>query len=169
MELIEFASGLSERVNGSALAAALQRETWLVPTSQSVHIVALSILTAATLTICLRVLGVQSRSGRSVLVLIKTLMPWIYGSLCVLLLTGVAQILLEPMRQFSSPAFWLKMLLILVVLTYTIWFARTVRAHAAEWSQSASSCVAAKFFAASSMTIWIAIIFCGRFIAYTHK
>jgi hypothetical protein len=91
-----------------------------------------------------------------------------YRALAVLLLTGTVQTIAEPVRQFVTPAFWLKMLMILCVLALTIWFARQVRRNAAQWDTAARP-VGAKWFALTSLCLWVGIIFCGRFIGYTWE
>ena len=92
-----------------------------------------------------------------------------YRALVVLLLTGAVQTYAEPMRQFVAPAFWSKMVMIVCAVALTIWFSRTVRAHAAEWNSPATRPPAARIFALVSIALWIAIITCGRFIGYTYQ
>lgn len=150
------------------ISQVLQGEPWLIPIAQSLHIVALSMVAASALMISLRLLGVQQTSGRPIPQLIANVIPWMYGSLCISLLTGVVLMLMEPMRQFSSPAFWSKLLLLALVVGYTVWFVRQVRVHVASAAGPWSCPPAAKVFALTSMVLWIGIIFCGRFIAYTH-
>jgi len=146
-----------------------QNQLWLIPTSQSIHIVSVSIVFGSAALISLRLLGIGARSGRSISQLVDTLVPWIYRALCVLLLTGAVQTIAEPLRQFVTPAFWWKMFMILCVLSLTIWFTRSVRAHAASYDASATRPVSAKVFALVSLGLWIGIIFCGRFIGYTWE
>src|ERR1700686_1603852 len=96
----------------------LADQPWVVPTSQSIHILAISAVFASAFMINLRLLGVGA-TGRSVSQLSNTLLPWMWRGLAVLLLTGLIQILAEPVRQFVTPAFWAKMTMIIVVTTMT--------------------------------------------------
>lgn len=144
----------------------LQNAGWVIPTSQSIHIVSVSLVFGCAVMISLRLLGV-SASGRRVSQLVDTLVPWMYAGLVVLLFTGAVQTFAEPLRQFVTPAFWWKMFMILCVLTLTIWFARTVRRNAAKWDAPESRPGLARVFALISLGLWIGIIFCGRFIGYT--
>jgi hypothetical protein len=89
-------------------------------------------------------------------------------ALVVLLLTGLVQTIAEPVRQFVAPAFWWKMFMIICVLALTVCFARAVRRNAEKWDTPARS-ASAKSFALISLGLWIAIIFCGRFIGYTWE
>src|SRR6185437_17148078 len=110
----------------------LQNQLWIVPTSQSIHILMISVVFGCALLISLRLFGV-SAAGRSVSTLVTTLVPWMYVALVVLLITGAIQTITEPVRQFVAPDFCLKMLLIVVVVSLTIVFARAVRRNAARW------------------------------------
>jgi hypothetical protein len=114
----------------------------------------------------LRLLGVGAK-GRTISQLTSSLVPWMWGGLGVLLLTGVVQTIAEPVRQFVTPWFWLKMVMILIVATMTAVFARKVRANASRWDAVGKRPASARGFAIGSSILWIAIIVCGRFIGYT--
>src|ERR1700681_3344925 len=118
-------------LSNTALSKTLQDHSWVVPTSQSIHIVAVSIVFGSACMINLRLLG-AGRSGRSVSQLSNTLIPWMWRGLTVLLLTGVVQSVTEPVRQFVTPMFWAKMMMIIVVATMTALYAKAVRRHAPE-------------------------------------
>ena len=148
------------------LSKTMQDQLWVVPTSQSIHILAVSAVFASACMINLRLLGVGA-TGRSVSQLRNTLLPWMWRGLAVLLLTGLIQILAEPVRQFVTPAFWAKMTMIIVVTTMTALYARAVRRNAPLWDDALSRPSHAKSFAVLSTLLWLAIIVCGRFIAYT--
>jgi hypothetical protein len=149
------------------LSGWLQDAAWVVPTSQSIHIVCVSVVFCCAVMISLRLLGL-SASGRSVSQLVDTLVPWMYRALAVLLLTGLVQTIAEPVRQFVTPVFWCKMLMIMCVLVLTVCFARAVRRNAAKWD-TASRPASAKWFALISLGLWVGIIVCGRFIGYTWE
>jgi hypothetical protein len=151
----------------TGLSAWLQNVTWVVPTSQSIHIASVAVVFCCAVMISLRLLGL-SASGRCVSQLVDTLVPWMYRGLAVLLVTGVVQTVAEPVRQFVTPAFWCKMLMIICVLALTVCFARAVRRNAAQWDTTPRPW-SAKWFALTSLCLWVGIIFCGRFIGYTWE
>jgi hypothetical protein len=157
---------LADWISDTPLSKTLQDQAWVVPTSQSIHILAVSIVFGSACMINLRLLGV-GRSGRSVSQLSNTLVPWMWRGLAVLLVTGLIQTITEPVRQFVTPMFWAKMMMILVVATMTAFYAKAVRRNASAWDAAASRPVRAKVFAVLSTLLWLAIIVCGRFIGYT--
>jgi hypothetical protein len=158
----------AEVISATALSNWFQDQLWVIPTSQSIHIVCLSVVFASAVVISFRLLGFSS-SGRSISQIAALLVPWIYRALGLLLFTGTVQTIAEPMRQFVTPAFWWKMFMIVCVLALTIWFSSTVRARAEIWDRSATRPLAAKIFGVLSLGLWVGIIFCGRFIGYTYQ
>jgi hypothetical protein len=138
----------------------------LIATSQSLHILAISVVFGGGLMISLRLLGVGA-SGRSVSRLAQTLLPWMWWSLIVLLLTGLLQLVAEPARELGNTAFWLKMGMLVCVLALYVWFGRTVRAHAATLDSAVTRPAGARLFALASLLLWVGIVLCGRLIAYT--
>lgn len=159
---------LADVIAATPVSKWLQDQSWVIPTSQSVHIVCVSVVFASAVMISLRLLGITA-NGRSVSLLTKTLVPWMYRALCVLLFTGAIQTWAEPVRQFITPAFWWKMVMIVCVVSLTLWFGRTVKANAGAWDRSTTRPVAARVFALVSLALWVGIIFCGRFIGYTYQ
>ena len=155
----------ADAISASRISMVLQNELWVVPVSQSIHIAALSVLFASAMMINLRLLGVSIR-GRSVSQLVNTLVPWMWRALIVCFITGSVQTITEPVRQFITPIFWWKMLLIVVMALLTAWMSRSVRAHAAQWDEPGSRPQAARVFAVVSSLAWITIITFGRFIGY---
>ncbi|HEX4049537.1 MAG TPA: DUF6644 family protein [Steroidobacteraceae bacterium] len=150
----------------TALSKWLLDREWVIVVLQSTHIVMLSVVFGCAVVINLRVLGISAR-GRSVSTLVRSLTRWMYGALLVLLITGSLQTIAEPMREFVAPAFWAKMTMVLIVFLLTAAFDRAVRRNHERWNDPSSRPRGAALFAIVSLVLWTAIIFCGRFIAYT--
>lgn len=159
---------LANWIAATSLSMWLQNQLWIVPTSQSIHLVMLSVVFGCALVINLRLLGL-GRRGRPVSRLVRTLVPCMYFSLVLLLITGIVQTITEPVRQFITPAFWWKMFMIVVVVWVTQWFSRSVRENPAKWDSVATRPRIAPVIALVSLALWIGIIYCGRFIAYTWE
>ena len=141
-------------ISHTRLSVWLQHMVWVVPTSQSIHIVCVSIVFASALLISFRILGL-SVSGRSVGQLVRTLAPWMYTALAVLLATGALQTLIEPRRQFGAQVFWIKMALIVVVVLLTTVFVRRVSHDPQRLDVRAKSSPLAKLFAVLSLALWV--------------
>jgi hypothetical protein len=145
--LTEFARWLSQ----TSISLIIQTHEWVIPTIQSIHIVAIGIVLASALMIELRILGwagrdqtfaeTRSRFGRS--------LAW---ALAVLLISGALMVIGEPARELLAFSFWFKMALIVVG---TIFTALTER-----WRT--------KPFALLTLVIWAGVVILGRLIAYDH-
>lgn len=160
-------SSFADWLAATAVSSYFRDALWVIPVSQSIHICCISIVFGSGAMISLRLLG-AGRSGRSISQLVSTVVPWMYRALIVLLLTGAVQTIAEPRRQFSAEAFWLKMCMVATVTAMTVVFARAVRRHAVQWDAASSRTAAGRMFAVVSLALWVAIIVCGRFIAYTY-
>jgi hypothetical protein len=158
----------ADRIADTGLSNLLRSEPWVIPVSQSIHIAGVAVVFASAVMIGVRLAGLNA-AGRSLWQLVDTLVPWIYRAVLVLLLTGSVQLIAEPLRELVTPAFWYKQGLIIVALSLTIGLAHSVRAHAAGWDAVAQRPVIARLFALLWLGLWIGIIFCGRFIAYTWE
>jgi hypothetical protein len=155
-------------ISATSFSEWLQDNLWVIPTSQSIHILCLSAVFASAVVISTRILGIGMR-GRSVSQLVDTLVPWMYRALIGLLATGTIQTIAEPLRQFVAPVFWWKMFMIVCVVLLTAWFTRQVRRQAGAWDVAGKTPFSARAFACVSLCLWTGIIFCGRFIGYTYQ
>jgi hypothetical protein len=124
---------------------------WVIPTVQSIHIVAIGIALVSAFMIGFRVLGWMG-SDQTLAETTARFWPWLLGSLCVLLATGLVMVLGEPARELLAFSFWLKMCLV-VVATGLTWLAGRT---------------SAKPLSVVTLLVWVCIIFLGRLIAYDH-
>ena len=148
------------------LSHVFQEISWVIPVSQSMHIVCVAIVFASASMLGTRLLGFGA-SGRTVSQLVGSLIPWMYGALAVLLLTGLVQTIAEPLRQFVTPEFWWMMLMVICELLLTVWFARAVRRDPGRWDAAPTRPKGARLFAVVFVGLWVAIVVCGRLIGYT--
>jgi hypothetical protein len=132
---------------------------------QSVHIICIAIVMGSVALIDLRLLNITGRS-QSIASMTSRLLPWVWVSLVILLITGALLAIAEPVRSLENPAFQAKMLLILCVGTLTLFFQKMVRGDVAFWELSPARRATAKMTAIVSLLMWVAIVFAGRWIAY---
>jgi hypothetical protein len=84
----------------------------------------------------------------------------------VLLLSGVSMIIAEPARSLENPVFFLKMGLLLLAIASTLGFQVPLGKDPLFWDASTRRRVLSKLFTTTSLALWIAVIFSGRWIAY---
>jgi uncharacterized membrane protein len=142
----------------------IQSAGWIVPTVQTIHILAISAVMASALMIDLRLFGILWRDQPLERVAARFL-PFVWWPLLILFLTGVVMITGEPARALRNPVFQLKMALLVAALVMTFLLQRMVRNPATDNSAPPSR-RAPRLIAVCSLLLWIGIIFAGRWIAY---
>ncbi|MEQ1730862.1 MAG: hypothetical protein ABL982_21035, partial [Vicinamibacterales bacterium] len=99
----QFAAWLSQ----TSLSLTIQVHAWVIPTVQSVHIVAIGVVLTSVLMIGLRVLGWAGRD-QTLAATTARFGPWMTWALVVLLVTGVVMVIGEPVRELLAFSFWFK-------------------------------------------------------------
>ena len=152
---------------GSTSASAYFASTsWIVPTMQSIHIVCVAIVFASMSMLSFRLLGITGR-GRSVSASATPVLWWLWPALIVLLLTGTVMVIAEPERELLNETFLIKMLLVAIAAVASALLRRSISRNPQEWDVSRGHGVA-RAVGGVFLTLWIAIIICGRWIAYTQ-
>lgn len=158
--MVEFANWLQ----GTAASNLIQRELWMVPTIQSVHIIAIAFLVGAVLMITLSVLGVVGRD-QSMATTNQRFAPWFWGALAILAVTGLLLIIGEPKRELLSFSFWAKMTVLAIGVSVAIAFQRHLKSRPEHW-EVVSASPATKALAVGTLIVWALVMILGRFIAF---
>ena len=152
-------------LDGTHLSLLFKVTAWLVPTMQSIHILAIGVVLSGGVIILLRVTGVNARHV-DVAALNERLIPPIWWALLVLLLTGTILIITEPGRSMTNPFFLAKMLCVVAFALLTRWFQLAVRRRPQRWSGAVRRPPGLRPISLLVLLLLLAIVFCGRWIAY---
>ena len=156
----------AEWLQSTRLSITVQSVEWVIPLLQSIHIVMIGVVFVAVLVIVLRVLG-RMRMDETFAEVWGRFAPWMWTGLAVMAVTGIILIIGEPVREVTALSFWLKMALIVVAISGTVAFGRSLRPAAqVPVHAGADFSTAAKSIAVATVFLWLAIIFLGRAIAY---
>ena len=141
---------------------------WLYPSVEIVHIVGIALLFGSIAVLDLRLLGF-SRS-LSVKRLGAHVLPWTAASFLLIIPSGLAMFTAHATEFIQSDVFVLKMLLIMAAglnaaLFHTITF-RTADVWDSEEMRRLPPPPSARLAGAVSLLLWIAVIACGRLLAY---
>ena len=143
----------------------IQDVAWIVPTVQTVHILAVAMIMSSVAMIDLRIFGMAG--GRTTISdTARRYVPWVWGALAVLTITGAILVVGEPDRSITNAVFQLKMLMLIVAVGVTAVFQITVRRNARFWDLEPAHGRYAKVFALATFALWLAIAVAGRWIAY---
>jgi hypothetical protein len=156
-------STLLTALDTSAVAGAMRGSTWLYPTVEVVHIVGFSVLVGSVAMFDLRVLGF----GRVVAVpaAARMLLPWSAISLCAIVPAGLLLFSAHASELSANRVFQIKLLLIALAGMNALAFHAGVYRTASTWQAGAPAL--ARLQAAVSLGLWIGVIGCGRFLAYS--
>ncbi len=154
-----------EWLGDTDLSVGIQAVTWIIPTVQTIHILAIAVVMSSVAMVDLRLLGLVGRS-EPVAAVAARFLPWIWCALPVLLVTGSILVIGEPARSLENPAFQAKMALLIVAMIATFLFQRPMGREIAYWELTANRRNAARAIAVLSLSLWVSIVFAGRWIAY---
>ncbi len=150
---------------GTPTSTFLRETEWIIPTVQSIHILSVAIVVGSALVSDLRLAGIVA-TDEPPAVVVRRYLPWMWSAILVLLITGLIMIVAEPNRTLDNAVFWSKMALLIVAVALTLFFRKPLLDSAFDIERAVWR-PAVKPAAWLSLTIWIAVIFCGRWIAYT--
>lgn len=159
----QFADWLSQ----TAVSQAIQVRAWVIPTVQSIHIVAIGIVLTSVLMIDLRILG-WAGGDQTLRETTSRFGPWLSGALGVLLATGLAMVIGEPVRELLAFSFWFKMCLVAVGVAVAVAFQVSLRKHGPQWETALVNQRSVKSLAILTFLIWVSVVVLGRLIAYDH-
>lgn len=158
--------GFCDWLAGTKISLFIQTTDWIIPATQTLHILCVSIVIASMAMLDLRLLGVAGRR-QSIPAMADRLLPWLWYSVIILLLTGMVLITAEPVRELMNSIFRLKMLLLLAGITVTAAFRFALRHDVSRW-EATGDARAARVLGVASLVVWVGIIICGRWIAYSQ-
>lgn len=161
---METLTALSDWLAATGLSVWLASRVWVVPTVQSIHILAIGIILASLAMLDLRLAGFIGRE-QSIRDMTLRFYPWIWGALAVLVATGLLQIMAEPARELLNWVFWTKMGLLLAAVLFTAPLRRMIVDRrfgdlAPRQQTIFRSC------ALASLALWVLVVVCGRWIGY---
>jgi len=154
----EFCDWLSH----TAASKVISTDPWIIPTVQTVHIMAVTVVMAPMMMLDLRMMGVAGRR-QSISEVADRVIPPVWIALCVLLLTGIILTVGEPARELTSNAFRLKMVLVVLVSLITFFAHRRIKGNPTFWEERRGAAIAV---AVVSLLMWLSVATAGRWIAY---
>ncbi len=149
-------------LSNTPVSMVIQNMFWVIPTVQTVHILAIATVMASIVMLDFRLLGVTSR-GQTISDTAHRFLPWVWGAVVVLLCSGSILIVGEPARELLSEVFWAKMTLLACALALTGIFQVVLSNGGQFWERRR---VVTRITAIVSLLLWVSILACGRWIAY---
>ncbi|HRO61175.1 MAG TPA: hypothetical protein PK177_18750 [Burkholderiaceae bacterium] len=136
--------------------AALQTHPWAFPALEAVHIAGIAVLVGNLVLFEARLLGLGS--AIAVRPLAWLALPLAIAGFALAAASGLLMFATQPADLLPNPAFRLKMLLILVAGANAVWFQARGSLDRVD--------VPGRLLAGGSLLLWLAVLACGRAIAY---
>lgn len=151
-------------IEALAIARAMRESLWMYPIVEVVHIVGFVILVGSVLMFDLRVLGLSKQIPVSALS--RHLLPWSLAALVLIVPTGLLMFSAHAGDFLGNRAFILKMGLLMAAGINAVIFHNIPYQSVKDWDTGVRAPLSAQVSVAASIAIWLAIITCGRFLAY---
>ncbi len=158
---------LSSFLAATSLSHAIQTAGWIIPTLQTIHILAVAVLFSSAILMDLRLWRLLQRDVPLPEVA-RRFLPAIWPVLLILLLTGSLLIIGEPRRSLLNTTFYLKMTLLVVAIVLTAGLQWSLASVPEFWEKDWLRRLAARLTATVSILVWCGVLFAGRWIAYTQ-
>jgi hypothetical protein len=162
------ASGPLGAIEASGLGRAMREWLWLYPSVETVHIVGIGLLFGSIAMLDLRLLGFSRNIPAKRLA--GHVLPWTAASFLLILPSGLMMFTAHASEFIDSPVFVVKMCLIMAAGVNAALFHAVVFRTADVWDSNEMRDLppppSARLSAALSLLIWIAVIACGRLLAY---
>jgi hypothetical protein len=159
---------LSKWLAATALSHTIQTTGWIIPTLQTIHILAVAVVFSAAVVVDLRIWRLLQRDVPLPEVA-RRFLPTIWPVLLILLITGSLLIIGEPRRSLLNATFYLKMTLLALALTLTGALQWSLSLAPEFWDKGRTQRMAGRLVATVSILAWCGILFAGRWIAYTQE
>jgi magnesium-transporting ATPase (P-type) len=156
--------GVAERLSATDASLYIQSNEWIVPTVQSVHILAICVIMSSTAMLSLRMAGLIGRD-QALRGTAARFLPWVWWALLVQVFTGTIMIVGEPARELLNWVFWVKMALLLGVVLLTVPVPRVLE-EVPFRDMAPGRRMGVRAAGLAGLAMWVLIVVCGRWIAY---
>lgn len=151
-------------LQNTALPSALRASRWVYPIVNAGHILGLAMLFGTILPLDLRLVGFWS--AVPVKTLTRVLLPITICGLTLSIITGLLLFSVSAAKYAATPFFQVKLLLVAAAVANALLLRRSADWHEAKVSDRPLISQRLKVAGGLSIFLWLAVIFCGRFLAY---
>jgi hypothetical protein len=153
-------------LENTSMASAIRTSTWLFPTIESVHVLAITMVVGSVAMFDLRLLGIASRD-RSVTELHKEILPWTWVAFGCAVVAGSLLFSSDATKYYVNGPFRMKMLVLLLIGLNTAIFEFGAFRGVSRWDHETKTPLAARLAGGISIVLWILVVGFGRWIGFT--
>jgi hypothetical protein len=152
-------------LHDTSFGTVIRESVWAEPIIESIHVLTLGVFLGFVILLDLRLLDLVLRRT-PVSTVFTQLNPWLFGSFGVMIVTGITLFAGDPVLFYGTIFFKLKMLMLLAAALNVVVFNFTVGRTMLQWDVLPATPRGAKITGMLSLVLWIAVVACGRGIAY---
>lgn len=163
---MSFAS-IIQQIDESSIGVFMRESATGFPWAESTHVLAIVIVLGTIAIVDLRLIGYPSHR-RGARQLINDMLPFTWVAFAVAVVTGLAMFTAHAMQYtFESTPFRVKVLLLVLAGINMGFFHLTAHRRIVEWDDQLPTPRAVKIAGATSLTLWLLVIFFGRWIGFS--
>jgi len=155
-----------QTLQNTAVATAIREDGGYFPWIECVHVLSLTLVIGSIAIVDLRLIGIASRD-RSVAQISAVVLPITWCAFACAAITGALLFSSNALAYAHNVYLQAKLaLLVLAGINMTVYHLFLSR-DAAQWGMPQRTALQARIVGAVSLSLWIAIVACGRWIGFT--
>ena len=155
-----------QSIEYSSLGTTIAESTWMFPTIETIHVMALVTVIGTIALVDLRLVGVRGHALR-VSQLAKDTLPLTWGAFVLAVITGSLLFISKATSYVINPYFLAKMVCLLLAGFNMMYFHLTTWRTVDHWEQDPTFPFEAKIAGWLSLIFWVLVVFFGRAIGFT--
>ena len=157
---------LLKLIEHTALATFVREGDWWFPLDECLHVLSITAVFGSILMMDLRLLGLASRDS-AVSRLSNEVLPYTWIAFACAVITGTIMFISKAQVYWHNPQFELKFLFMALAGANMLVFHFGAFRRVAQWDTLLPPPPAARLAGALSISLWIAVVFFGRWIGFT--
>jgi hypothetical protein len=157
--------GWCQWLEHTPLATAISESVWLFPVIEGSHIMALPLSVGMILMFDLRLLGLAFQSGSASAVM-RDVVRWSKYGFGIMFLTGGLLFMTQATKAYGNVFFRTKLALLVILFLNAAVYQIVFYPRMSRWDEAGATPLGARICGALSLIAWIAVIVCGRTMAY---
>ena len=159
-------AGVLSTLESSGVAETIRESLYLFPLIESVHVIGLTMVFGTIAIVDLRLLGIAS-TRRSFRRVASDVLKWTWAAFALTVATGFLMFITNAAVYYHNSFFRTKMILLVLAGINMFVFELTAARSVQLWDNDTKVPFAGRTAAILSLTLWITIIFLGRWTGFT--
>lgn len=156
---------LFKALQASPLGSTVSQSTWMFPTIETIHVVAVATVIGTIAVVDLRLLGLASKA-RPASALIGEFLPWTWAAFTLAVVSGGLMFVSRAADYMAVPAFLAKFAIMALAAANMLVFHLTAERRIAAWDTGRPA-TGARIAGGLSLLLWAVIVICGRQVGFS--